>query len=161
MEMVARFAMRGMKAAVSMVCLFFLLGLFLRPLLLISSALIALVTLRDGPVRAIKVAAVSLLLFLAVSYTLLGQGSNAMFLPILLWLPMIFVVLPLRQTQNYNLTLLLCGVVVVNGYHYFGMSSGASNTYTVSEFLENLDSPYASKMQGRGSASPDLGRLSL
>ena len=55
MERVARFAMSGPLAAIATSLFFLLLGLLFAPFFLVSSAIIGLITLRQGYTEALKI----------------------------------------------------------------------------------------------------------
>jgi len=112
MDRVARLAMGSLSGAVLSSLAFFILGLFFSPFLIISAALITLVSLRQGPLNGLKVVFYATALYFFISLLIFKNGFSGIFLPVLVWLPMLVLSAPLRRGQSYEVSLILCGVFI-------------------------------------------------
>ena len=115
MERVARFAMSGPLAAISVVLLFLLLGLLFAPFFVISSAIIALVTLRQGYTEGLKITISASVLYCGFSILAFNQSLIGVVFPLMMWLPLIMLAYPLRQSQNYHFSFVLIALLIA-GY---------------------------------------------
>ena len=107
MERVARFAMSGPLAAIATSLFFLLLGLLFAPFFLMSSAIIGLITLRQGYTEALKIAVSASALYCGFSILAFNQSINGILLPLVMWLPLIMLAYPLRHSQNYHFSFIL------------------------------------------------------
>jgi hypothetical protein len=111
--------MRGWSQATGVAVLCALLSPILAPLSLVSAAIVALVTLRNGPVPGLQVAGAAGLVTVLAGQLVFGQPLAALAFALLLWVPMIVLALVLRYTRSLASTLqaaLLFGVVLVGFY---------------------------------------------
>jgi hypothetical protein len=119
MKALASFVMRGWSQATGVAVLCALLSPILAPLSLVSAAIVALVTLRNGPVPGLQVAGAAGLVTVLAGQLVFGQPLAALAFALLLWVPMIVLALVLRYTRSLASTLqaaLLFGVVLVGFY---------------------------------------------
>jgi|SaaInl4_150m_RNA_FD_contig_91_405908_length_2326_multi_3_in_0_out_0_2 hypothetical protein len=120
MRLLASFVMRGRSQAVMAICVLALLSLLLPPLSVISSAAVALVTLRRGLMDGLWVTllgtAACALLALLVRMDVISVAGFTL----LLWLPIWALALMLRSSRSLALTTtvaLLFGLLVILVYH--------------------------------------------
>jgi hypothetical protein len=119
MKALAAFVMRGWSQATGVAVLCALLSPVLAPLSLVSAAVVALVTLRNGLVPGLQVAGAAGLATVLVGQLVFGQFVAALAFALLLWVPMLTLALVLRHTRSLPITLqaaLLFGVAVVAFY---------------------------------------------
>jgi hypothetical protein len=110
---IAGFAMRGELAAASMSALFAVLGLSFAPLLLISGAVIGLVTLRHGAVALTKVALLGAVGTAGLMVLALGQNGLAGLVVLLPWIPVACAAQVLRRTGLPGRALAIVAMFVV------------------------------------------------
>lgn len=108
-----------------------LLSLELPPISIVSSAAIALVTLRKGAAEGLFVLLISGLAAAVLGYYLLGNYQFALGYSLVLWFPIWSISIVLREGRNLNLALdmavLLGSVIVVGFYLYFDDPSSMWN----------------------------------
>lgn len=112
MRGIARFAMRGVLPAATMAAVFALLGLNFPPALLVSGGVVALVTLRHGPMEALKVtllAGVALVLMLQGIFGSAGAAGLVVLLP---WVPVACAALVLRSSGQQGRAVALLAMFV-------------------------------------------------
>lgn len=105
------YALKGVPQVSLLAAVFLTLSLFFPPLAWLSSALIALVTLRKGWQHGVIVLGVSSLgaaAFFSVSF---DGGWSALILASLFWLPVFFMALSLRFTVKLDISLLLAAII--------------------------------------------------
>ena len=115
MERVARFAMGGPLAAISAALFFLLLGLLFAPFFVMSSAIIGLVTLRQGCTEGLKVAVSAAALYCVFSIVAFNQSLIGLVFPLMMWVPLVILAYPLRQRQNYHFSFVLIALLIA-GY---------------------------------------------
>jgi len=114
--------MRGRSQATLVAAAFAMLSLIVPLIGLISSAAIALVTLRKGADEGLVVGAFAGFAGGLLAFAALGSPLPAVGFVLMLWLPVWVLGLVLRQTQSLTLTVqvaALFGLVVVAGIHLF------------------------------------------
>jgi len=119
MKALASFVMRGWSQATGVAVLCALLSPVLAPLSLVSGAVVALVTLRKGPVPGLQVAGAAALVTVLAGQLVFGHFVAALAFALLLWVPMLVLALVLRYTRSLASTLqaaLLFGAVLVLFY---------------------------------------------
>ena len=122
MQSLASFTMRGRSQATLVAAAFAMLSLIVPLIGLISSAAIALVTLRKGADEGLVVGAFAGFAGGLLAFAALGSPLPAVGFVLMLWLPVWVLGLVLRQTQSLTLTVqvaALFGLVVVAGIHLF------------------------------------------
>ncbi|MEZ5447755.1 MAG: hypothetical protein R3E89_01550 [Thiolinea sp.] len=120
----AAFIMAGPVQAIAFTTLCALLGLFLLPLELLSSAAIALVTLRLGGAKGLQIAVPSGLLFSGIVLLLLGRLSPALGLVFLQWLPVLLLALVLQQSASWRQVMVTTFGVSLLGIVLFHIVTG-------------------------------------
>jgi len=121
-QSLASFTMRGRSQATLVAAAFAMLSLIVPLIGLISSAAIALVTLRKGADEGLVVGAFAGFAGGLLAFAALGSPLPAVGFVLMLWLPVWVLGLVLRQTQSLTLTIqvaALFGLVVVAGIHLF------------------------------------------
>jgi len=119
-QSLAQFAMRGRAQATLVVAACAMLALLVPIVGLLSSAGIALVTLRRGAVEGLVLIASSGLATVLGAAMLLGARLTDIGLVLILWLPIWMLALALRRTRSLDLTVQLAavlGLLVVIGFH--------------------------------------------
>jgi hypothetical protein len=99
MRFLASFAMRGRSQAVMSAVVLAMVSLLVPPLSVLSSAIIALVTLRRGQVEGLVVAGLAGLASGLLAYLAFASPAPALGF-VLLWLPVLVVALVLRITRS-------------------------------------------------------------
>lgn len=112
MRGIARIAMRGPVAAAITAASFALLGLFFAPALVVSGAVVGLVTLRHGSVEGIKVIAVALAMSVATLLVATGEVGRAGVVVLLPWAPLWCAATVLRSSGNQGAALAMLGAFV-------------------------------------------------
>jgi len=100
MKALASFVMKGWLQATGVAVLSALLSPVLAPLSLVSGAVVALVTLRKGPVPGLQVAAVAALVTAIAGQVVFGQFLAGLAFALLLWGPMLALAVALRYTRS-------------------------------------------------------------
>ncbi len=103
MRFLASFAMRGRSQAVMSALVLAVASLFVPPLSILSSAVIALVTLRRGQLEGLVVAGLAGLASGLLAYMLVASPAPALGF-VLLWLPVLVVAVVLRVTRSIPLS---------------------------------------------------------
>ncbi len=103
MQWLASFVMRGRSQAVMATSVLAMLSMVMPPLSLLSSASVALVTLREGRSAGLQVIGWSLLACLLLSTVALGNPAPAIGLMLLLWFPMWVLGQVLREIRSLGL----------------------------------------------------------
>ncbi len=124
MKALAQFTMRGRMQAVLITVLFAALSLILQPLSLLSSAALALVTLRVGAGAGFFVMAVSTGVIALLTQFTMGHPGLALAFTAALWAPVWILAIVLRRTIDLALTTLVGGglalLLVAGLYTVFG-----------------------------------------
>ena len=105
MQFLAAFIMKGRMQAIMVASAFALLSLVLPPVSIISSAAVALVTLRLGPQEGFWVLLAGSLAAALLSTVLLGSYQFALLYSVLLWLPVAIIAWVLRNTRSLAVAL--------------------------------------------------------
>jgi hypothetical protein len=137
MKALASFVMKGWPQATGVAVLCALLSPILAPLSLVSGAVVALVTLRNGLVPGLQVAGAAGLVTVLAGQLVFGQLVAALAFALLLWGPMLVLALVLRHTRSLAATLqaaLLFGVVLV-AFYVIGFDDAVAEWRTL---LENV-----------------------
>jgi hypothetical protein len=103
MKALAAFVMKGWLQATGVALLTALLSPLFAPLSLLSGAVVALVTLRNGAADGLRVAAVASA-GTAVAAMLFGQLTVGVLFALLLWIPMLVLGIVLRHTRSLATT---------------------------------------------------------
>lgn len=120
MRLLASYVMRGRSPAVMMTVLLGGLSLLLAPVSILSSGVVALVTLRRGAREGLFIAFLAASAFALLTLVALGDIAPAIGLLALLWLPAWFLGSVLRSTRSLALALqgaLLLGVALIVTYY--------------------------------------------
>lgn len=156
MQAVARYIMRGRMQAMLVAAAAAMLSLMLPPLSYISSAVVALVTLRKGWVEGlIIIAGAAAAMALFASLTPLDP-LHAILLAAAIWVPVWMLALVLRQTASLSAmvsTAALVGGLIVVGV-YLGMDDPAQGWRDV---LERLVEQV--RQQNEGAAADAFGQI--
>ncbi len=112
MRGIARIAMTGPVAAAVVAASFSLLALFFAPALIISGAIVALVTLRHGWFEGLKVMAMALVVSIGVLVLATGGVGRAGAVVVLPWLPTWCAAIVLRATGRQGAALATLGAFV-------------------------------------------------
>ena len=156
MQAVARYIMRGRLQAILVAAAAALLSLVLPPLNYISSAVIALVTLRRGWSEGLIIlagAALAMALFAALTPV---DPMHAVLLAAAIWLPVWMLSLVLRRTVSLSATVsvaALVGCVIVVGV-YLGMNDPAQ---TWRDIMDKLIEQ--AQQQNEQAAADALGKM--
>jgi len=116
----ASFTMRGRSQAALVASSSAVLSLMVPLVGLISSAAVALVTLRKGPGEGLIVGAFAGLASGLLSFAALGSPLPAVGFALALWLPVWVLGMVLRQSRSLNLTVQLAalfGLLILAGFH--------------------------------------------
>lgn len=105
MQFLAAFIMKGRMQAIMVASAFALLSLVLPPVSIISSAAVALVTLRHGPKEGLWVLFAGSLAAAILSSVLLGSYQFALLYSVLLWLPVALIAWVLRNSRSLGIAL--------------------------------------------------------
>ena len=117
MRFIASYIMRGRLQAVSVVVLSALLSLtmVLLPLVFISGAALALVTLSRGAVQGLTVLAYSVLTLVVAAMLILGDAMGVLQLVLPIWLPALLLAALLRGNVSLSTTVSMAAVVALLG----------------------------------------------
>ena len=123
MRVLAEFAMKSRGRAVGAVSGFGVAGLFLPPVALLSSALLALVGLRVGPGQALLVMVLSAIILGLAMFALIPEAPlfAGMVAGVVQWVPVVLLAELLRRTLSWRITLQVAaavagfGVLLVHG----------------------------------------------
>lgn len=111
MSGLAQYALRGIPQAGLLAAVFLTLSLLFPPFVWLSSALIALVVLRNGWQYGLKVVALSILGAAGLMYAALGGGQSVLALELIFWLPVFLMALALRVYVKLDVSLLLAAAM--------------------------------------------------
>lgn len=110
MQALANFTMRGRSQAALVAAASAVLSLIVPLIGLISSAVVALVTLRKGPAEGLVVGAFAALASGLLAFAALGSPVPALGFALALWLPVWVLAVVLRHTRSLDLTVQLASV---------------------------------------------------
>jgi hypothetical protein len=120
MRSLAGFAMRGRSQAALVAAGVAVLSLVVPPVAVISSAAVALVTLRQGAREGLLVVGIAALGSGVLAWLALGAPRLALGFLVVLWVPLWVLALVLRATRNLALTVqgaALIGLLILLGLH--------------------------------------------
>lgn len=107
MRAIAKFALRSPTLASINAATYALFALFFAPFMVVSGAVIALVTLRFGAAKGSHVFGVAML-FAGIAYYLLLHRPQAVVLLLVAWVPTLIAAQLLRATENQGLAVAVC-----------------------------------------------------
>jgi len=113
MQALASFVMRGMPQAVMLTLLLAALSLLIPPTSILSSAVVALVTLRRGATPGGLVVGLALVASAVLALLALGGIQLAVGFLLLMWLPAWLLALLLRSSRSLSVTVI--GALVLSG----------------------------------------------
>lgn len=128
MNFLATYIMRGRMQAMLVASSLALLSLIMPPVSIVSSATIALVTLRLGAFEGLYVLLSSSAAASALGWLLLGSFQFALAYAAVLWLPVWLIATVLREGRYLSLAIeiaVLLGVIGVVGYYFVNPDSAA------------------------------------
>jgi len=105
MRGLANFVMRGTPQAAAVAAGFGVLAFLLPPVVLLSGAAIALITLRRGPQHALKLLLLATVGCGMLAWLLVGAPTPGLILSLLYWAPLLLLAVILRNTISLALTL--------------------------------------------------------
>ncbi len=111
----ARFILSGYSQAALVAASMAMLGLLLPPVVWVSGAVVALVTLVNGHRYGLLVTAIAAVATAVLAALLLSLPEVALYYVLLVWLPLVIVAVVLRQTVSLVLTLQLVAGVSLLG----------------------------------------------
>jgi len=118
----AGFIMRGRMQAMVIASSFALLSLIMPPISIVSSATVALVTLRRGAYEGLLVLISASLAAAALGFLVLGNFQFAFGYALVLWLPVWVLSIALREGRHLSLALeiaAILGILLVIGFYVF------------------------------------------
>lgn len=115
----AGFIMAGRMQAAIFVVLSTLISLIMPPLIVFSSAAIALITLRQGWQQGIYYTVLAIVALILVSTAIHQQPSSALLAGLATWLPMVVTASVLAMTQSWSRTLQLVLLLATAGVLLF------------------------------------------
>jgi len=136
----ANYIMRGRIQAVSVVVLGALLSLtiILLPLIFISGAALALVTLRRGVVQGLTVLFYSVLVLVTAAMLLLGDAVGVLQLVIPIWIPALFLAELLRRNTSLSATVSIAAMFALLGIIITYMILGDPSSHWQASWIEAL-----------------------
>ncbi len=121
MRLLASFAMRSTSQAVIVTALLAMLSLLVPPLSILSSAVIALVTLRKGPRDGALTLAFSGVACGVLAYLALGESVPVIGFTLMMWVPVWLLALLLWASRSLSIALqggLLVGLLIIAGQYF-------------------------------------------
>ena len=122
MNFLAIYIMRGRMQAMLVASSLALLSLMMPPVSVVSSATVALVTLRRGAYEGLYVLGCSSLAAALLGFLALGNFQFALLYVMVLWLPVWLISIILREGQHLSLAVeiaILIGIVCVIGFYLY------------------------------------------
>lgn len=122
MQFLAAYIMKGRLQAMTVASTLALLSLLFPPVSIVSSASVALVTLRQGGKEGLFVLAGGCLAAALLSTLLLGSYQFAIIYGLVLWVPVWLIAIVLREGHRLELALeiaVMLGVVMVLGFYWY------------------------------------------
>tara|TARA_R110002096_G_scaffold92144_2_gene208274 strand:+ start:3863 stop:4771 length:909 start_codon:yes stop_codon:yes gene_type:complete len=105
MKALATFILQGGRQATLVVAVMAVLSLLMPPLVIISSAALCLITLREGALEGVKVLIGSTVATALIGYIALATPLIAATYLCVMWLPVFLVALVLRHTRQMNVAI--------------------------------------------------------
>ncbi|NOQ14213.1 MAG: hypothetical protein GQ583_07020 [Methyloprofundus sp.] len=125
MKFLASFIMRGRMAAMTVASSLALLSLILPPVSIVSSATVALVTLRRGAYEGLLVLLSASVASAVLGIVVLGSFQFAFGYALILWLPVWVLSIVLREGRHLSLAFEIAsalGVLAVMGFYLFAQN---------------------------------------
>lgn len=141
MQFLASIAMRGRSQAVMLTTVLAMLSLLLPPLSILSSAVVALVTLRKGAADGALVVVLAGLASAFLAWITLGQVVSVAGFLLLLWAPVWLLSLLLRNSRSLGATLaggLVLGLLIILGQYLQTQDLTAAWRDLLQPFAESL-----------------------
>ncbi len=126
MKNLAAYIMRGRMQAMTVASTLALLSLLLPPVSIVSSAAVALITLRRGGNEGLYVLFCSCLSVALLGFFLLGSFQFALMAGLALWLPVWVISIVLREGKDLSFAVemaVLLGILGVIGFYMFSTSA--------------------------------------
>ncbi len=111
MKALATFIIQGGRQATLVVAVMAVLSLLMPPLVIISSAALCLITLREGALEGVKVLIGSTVATALIGYIALATPLIAATYLCVMWLPVFLVALVLRHTRQMNVAIRVFGCI--------------------------------------------------
>ncbi len=141
MQFIAAYVMKGRLQAMTIASTLALLSLIIPPISIVSSAAVALVTLRQGAKEGVYVLISACLAVALLSILLLGGYQFALIYGLVLWLPVWLIAMVLRETGLLNIALevsVLLGIVMVVGFFWYEPEPAAIWNSLLSLFIQQM-----------------------
>lgn len=122
MSLLAAYIMRGRMQAMLVASTLAMLSLLLPPVSIVSSAAVALVTLRLGAYEGLIVLLSSCIVAAVAGFLLLGAYHFSLLYGLVLWLPIWLIAVALREGRHLSLAVeiaVLLGAVAVIGFYLY------------------------------------------
>ncbi|WP_305906919.1 hypothetical protein Q9L42_018495 [Methylomarinum sp. Ch1-1] len=122
MKFLAGYIMKGRIQAMTVASTLALLSLLFPPVSIVSSATVALVTLRRGANEGLYVLIISCLATAALGMLLLGSYQFALLYGLVLWLPIWLISIVLREGRYLSVTIevaVILGIVGIVGFYLY------------------------------------------
>lgn len=116
----ATYIMRGRMQAMTVASTLVLLSLIIPPINVVSSASVALVTLRRGAYEGLIILACSVLVSAVLGYVFIGSYQFTVVYSLVLWLPVWLISIVLREGRHLSLAIeiaALLGILGVLGFY--------------------------------------------
>ncbi|AKH19533.1 hypothetical protein [Sedimenticola thiotaurini] len=141
MRFIASFVMRGLTQAVMSTILLAALSLVIPPASMLSSAVVALVTLRQGASAGALIFGVATVVSGGIALLSLGSISLAIGFLVLLWIPAWLLAVLLRSSRSLSLTVvggMVLGFVMLGSQFMESADPAADWQRLLSPFVESL-----------------------
>lgn len=140
MQALASYILRGRIQAVTVVTLGALLSLtiLLLPLIFISGAALALVTLRHGLVQGLTVLFYSVLVLVTASMLILGDAVGVLQIVIPIWIPALLLAELLRRSSSLSVTVSVAAMFALLGILLTYLILGDPSSYWQASWIEAL-----------------------
>lgn len=150
MNALAAYIMRGRMQAMLVAATLALVSLILPPVSIVSSASVALVTLRKGAFEGLYVLACSSAVAALLGLLLLGGYQFALVYAIVLWLPVWLISIVLREGRHLSLAVeiaVLLGAVGVLGFYLYNPEATAMWKELLTQMLPTAPEAPIAQMQ--------------
>jgi len=121
-EFIAKFIMKNRMSAMAVASSLALLSILMPPISIVSSAAVALVTLRRGAIEGLWVLISASVASAALGIVVLGDYQFALAYALILWLPVWLLSIALREGKHLSLAIEIAavlGVFAVLGFYLF------------------------------------------
>ncbi len=122
MKFLAAYIMKGRMSSIMVASSLGLLSLLLPPVSIVSSASVALVTLRKGGYEGLIVLGYASLAAAIIGFFIFGSLQIGVLFGLVLWLPIWLISIVLREAKHLSIAVqvaVLLGVVAVVGFYFF------------------------------------------